>query len=140
MKRLMLLCYKWLKMLCGKDVLHVEQGLGSMFVPGALKGYYNDMTDKVIKNENTDETGLPFNITASGEKCRLLVAVLQYGLGCYDLYLKTEDRKFLQKFNCCVSYVRERQCPDGRFNMYDGLSGTPEERSAMIQGEAASLL
>ncbi|MBS5386561.1 MAG: hypothetical protein KHY31_04200 [Clostridiales bacterium] len=139
MKKFVMNCYKWIKMLCGKDVLHVEQTLGKKFVPDKLEGYFNNLTDKVLKCETVDESNLPCNYTNTGEKCRLIVAVLQYGLGSYDLYLTTSDKKYYSKFMASVKYIAEKQNDDGSFNVYEGMKNMPEEKSAMIQGQAASL-
>lgn len=136
----MLNCYKWIKMLCGEDVLHVEQALGKNFVPAELQGYFNDLTDKVLRCETIDESDLPCNYTNTGEKCRLIVAVLQYGLGSYDLYLSTSEKKYYDKFIASVNYIAEKQKEDGSLDIYEGIKNLPEEKSAMTQGQAASLL
>ena len=127
-------------MLAGKDVLHVEQSLGKQFVNDSLSGYYNDLTDKGIKCRNIDENNLPYNYTDSGEKCQLLVSVLQYGLGSYDLFLETNEKKYYDKFISSVQFVSQKQNVDGSFKMYAGIRGMKKDKSAMIQGEAVSLL
>ncbi|RGU93395.1 thioredoxin [Clostridium sp. AF15-17LB] len=140
MKRFFLTCYKWMKMIMGRDVLHVEQNIGTQFVAGELRGYFNNMVDKVYKCENLDETGIPYNVTDKGEKCQLLVSVLQYGLGNYDLYLSTGSEKYLISFKKCVEWVEKQQDINGGFNVYSGIANIEPEYSAMTQGEAASLL
>lgn len=39
---------KWFLMLTGNSILHVYQGLGEEFVPGELRGYHNNLKEKVI--------------------------------------------------------------------------------------------
>lgn len=52
---------KWTKMLLGKSPSHVNQNIGLCFLPNEIKGYYNNLTDKVkiqpefLGNENTQK-------------------------------------------------------------------------------------
>ena len=40
---------KWYKMLTGKSVLHVNQDIGKSFSSTEVKGYYNNLMEKVTK-------------------------------------------------------------------------------------------
>ena len=42
-------------MLRGKSLLHVEQPLGKSFSPNKIKGYFNDLTNKVLLDSDTFE-------------------------------------------------------------------------------------
>ena len=46
MKALKLL-RRWMNMLFGKSQFHVEQGRGKCYSLSTVKGYYNDLTNKV---------------------------------------------------------------------------------------------
>ena len=71
---------KWYRMLRGKSILHVNQGLGRCFSTTDICGYYNDLTEKVTKMPellNCDE--LPHVEDERGEQILFPVAVFQYG-------------------------------------------------------------
>ena len=58
---------KWHKMLTGKSVLHVNQDLGKYFEAKELKGYYNNMMEKVSYVPHlVDSEELPVLHTESG--------------------------------------------------------------------------
>ena len=40
---------RWYLMLTGKSVWHVNQDIGKCFAKGEVRGYYNNMTEKVMK-------------------------------------------------------------------------------------------
>jgi hypothetical protein len=131
---------KWTKMLIGKSVLHVNQDLGKCFVPGRLEGYFSNMTAKVMMQPellSTDQ--LPQLEIESGEKVYFPVAIFQYGLGAYDLYLQSGDRSYLIKFKQCVDWAISNQQDDGAWSNFFYIY--PEHPyGAMCQGEGASLL
>ena len=78
---------KWWRMITGKSLLHVNQDVGKYFSITAIKGYYNDFTDKVLKDKDhiRDIVYLPIFETEKGENVYFSITILQYGLGCYDL-------------------------------------------------------
>ena len=91
---------KWYKMLTGKNILHVNQGMGQCFSPGRVNGYFNDLTEKVLKEPELLHTKkLPVVKAESGENITFPVAIFQYGLGAYDLFLQTGRNEYLDKFN-----------------------------------------
>ena len=60
---------KWYKMLTGNSLMHVNQSIGENFSKDCIKGYYNNLTEKVTKDETilyTDE--LPLNEIEDGRK------------------------------------------------------------------------
>ncbi len=131
---------KWYRMVTGKSVLHVNQDMGKCFVPGEVKGYFNNLTEKVTKEpELLENDSLPLLITEKGEKVSFPVGIFQYGLGAYDLYLETSEEKYLVKFKQSVDWCFVHQLENGAWDNFSFLY--PEHPyGAMCQGEAASLL
>lgn len=131
---------KWWRMITGKSLLHVNQDVGKYFSITEIKGYYNNLTEKVLKDKDhiRDATYLPIFETEKGENVYFPITIFQYGLGCYDLYLKIEDEVFLKKFFYCANWAIEKQLENGSFNAFFFIySNNPY--SAMCQGEAVSL-
>ena len=131
---------KWWKMLTGKSLLHVNQDIGKSFVPGKISGYFNNLTEKVIKQpELLQSTELPLLLTENGESVQFPVAIFQYGLGAYDLYLQTKNSKYYKKFSQSVQWAIQNQEDSGAWsNFYYVYPDNPY--GAMCQGEGASLL
>ena len=128
---------KWTKMLFGKSLLHVNQNEGKIYSVSDIKGYYNDMTEKVTKDLKTDT--IPKVNTESGEEIYFPTAVFQYGLGAYDLYLLEGKKEYLDKFTACADWALENLDEKGRWNNFFFIyPDTPY--SAMSQGEGISLL
>lgn len=84
---------KWFLMLTGRSILHVNQDLGQFFSTKEVKGYYNNLTEKVTRLNSLLETKeLPTSPDESGREVLFPVAIFQYGLGAYDLYLASEKK------------------------------------------------
>lgn len=133
---------KWYLMLTGRSILHVNQDLGRFFSASELKGYYNNLTEKVTRlPELLDTDQLPTTKTEANEQVFFPVAVFQYGLGAYDLYLASEekDERFLRKFLQCAHWAVEHQEPSGAWNNFFFMH-PDHPYGAMVQGEGASLL
>lgn len=131
---------RWHKMLTGKSVWHVNQDLGKCFSKEQIKGYYNNMTEKVtMMPELLDNEDLPKLYLEDGNYTFFPVAIFQYGLGAYDMYLLTKEKKFLKKFKQCADWAVKHQDQMGRWNNFSHYCPkTPF--GAMAQGEGASLL
>lgn len=131
---------RWYRMLSGKSIDHVNQDLGKCFSTTEIKGYYNNLTEKVTKNPRLLNTAeLPTHRLENGNLVYFPVAIFQYGLGAYDLYLVTEDEKYLKKFLQCANWALENIDSQGRWNnFFFYCPDTPY--SAMAQGEGTSLL
>jgi len=133
---------KWSLMLMGHSILHVNQDLGRHFSTTELKGYYNNLTEKVNRLPHLlDGEELPTSPDESGGQVFFPVAIFQYGLGCYDLYLASEnsDNRYLRKFMQCVNWAISKQEPSGAWNNF--FFRYPQHPyGAMAQGEGASLL
>ena len=131
---------KWYLMLTGQSVLHVNQDLGRCFSKDELCGYYNNLTEKVtMQPELLESDKLPVFETKDNEAVLFPVAIFQYGLGAYDLYLETNDKRYYTKFIQCAEWAAAHIQPDGAWNYFFFLY-TQHPYGAMAQGEGASLL
>lgn len=126
-------------MLFGKSNFYVPQSLGSHFIPDKLEGYFNDLTRKVSFDPiYANEKSVPEVELRQGNVV-FPVAVFQYALGCYDLFLDNRDNKFFKEFLFLSDWTVENQKDDGHFDNFESCL-LSERISAMAQGEAASLL
>lgn len=131
---------KWFRMLTGKSLLHVEQGIGKAFVPGKLEGYYNDLTNKVLLDPKTlEDKELPKMQNEKGKYVVFATTIFQYGLGCYDLILLNGDLKYIEQFKKCVDWAIDNQDEKGGWDI-SSFAGKKSKYGAMAQGEGASLL
>lgn len=119
---------------------HVNQDIGKCFSKDEIKGYYNNMTEKVTKMPGLlDSDELPMLNLENGEYTYFPVAIFQYGLGAYDLFLLTSDERYERKFMQCVSWAIGNLDEKGRWNNFSHYCpDTPY--GAMAQGEGVSLL
>jgi len=131
---------RWWLMLTGKSVWHVNQEIGQSFTKDSIKGYYNNLTEKVMIIPSLLENDLlPVLPLEDGSTVEMPVAIFQYGLGAYDLYLKTNEDKYLRKFSQSVKWAMEHLDDNGRWsNFYYVYPDNPY--GAMAQGEGTSLL
>lgn len=127
-------------MLTGKSVWHVNQNLGTCFSKDEIRGYYNNLNAKVTMLPELLETDeLPKLETGKDNFVESGVAIFQYGLGAYDLYLSTNKEKYHQKFLQCVDWAFKKQEQSGAWDNFSYFY--PEHPyGAMAQGEGASLL
>lgn len=130
---------RWYLMLTGRSVYHVNQDIGKYFSKSEICGYYNNLTEKVtMQPELLGTERLPEVCTAT-ETVLFPVAIFQYGLGAYDLYLSTQDNRYEQKFMQCAKWALNEQDKQGRWNNFFFYS-PHEPYGAMAQGEGSSLL
>ena len=141
-KRASSLLRRWGAMLLGRSYWHVPQGLGALFIPGKLWGYYNDLTAKVQWGGPLDQTDLPLN-EVRGKKIHFPTTLFQKALGHWDLWLassqKDEGHKgaFLQIARWAVG----AQDAQGGWALWPLLgSSYASPYSAMTQGEGISVL
>lgn len=132
---------KWTRMLTGKSIMHVNQGLGQHFSKDEVSGYYNDMTEKVTRLLQVleDEAALPPYKLPSGQEILFPVDIFQYGLGAYDMWLRTHDERYCKKFLRCCEWTLENQESNGAWNTFF-FRHPSHPYGAMAQGEACSLL
>lgn len=130
---------RWIKMITGKSIEHVNQGVGKIYSLSQVKGYYNDLTEKVLRDKEYDKIKLPILITNKSEKVYFSISIFQYGLGAYDLYLLTKKDVFLNIFKMCLDWAVNNQNENGSWNSFSFLQPSAPY-SAMAQGEGISLL
>ena len=82
-------------MLLGKSISHVNQGPGRFYSKNEIAGYYNDLTEKVLKRTDV-VNDVPFSMVDSGAKVYFSIEIFQYGLGAYVLYLQEASDAYLQ--------------------------------------------
>ena len=110
---------KWMKMLLGKSVAHVNQNMGPFFCPGEIKGYFNNLTEKVLmRPELLDGNRLPTIIHEDGTVVEFPVEIFQYGLGAYDLYIATKKKVYYEKFEQCVKWAMDHINSDGAWDTF----------------------
>lgn len=129
---------KWARMIAGKSIYHVNQGPGLLFSKTELKGYYNNLTEKVLRC-TCPSNEVPSSIVDSGEKVFFSIAIFQYGLGAYDLYLKDGKDDYLQMVYTCANWAVDNQEKNGGWKTFLHKKET-HPYSAMAQGEGISLL
>lgn len=129
-------------MFIGKSSFHVKQGKGKFYSTSEIKGYYNDMTNKVTSNQTLiDDDGIPYNILTSGEIVYFPGTIFQYALGLYDLYLENLDKKNLEYFLKLADWALKNQCKNGKWECMSVLHNSiHESQSAMCQSEGISVL
>lgn len=133
---------RWYLMLTGKSVYHVDQGLGKKIQREQVAGYYNDLTQKVLKGDETlDEAGLPLLTHSNGNKVYMPTMIFQYGLGAFDLWLMSEkkDNACWRKAEQCADWAVDNQLENGAWSTFYYIY-PDHPYSAMAQGEGASLL
>jgi len=131
---------RWLNMLSGKSVFHVEQGKGKCYSLKEVKGYYNDLTKKVSDKTILDSSGIPINTTVTGTEVYFPIAIFQYALGLYDLYLIEKKKEYLDKFLKITEWAKNKQLKNGMWECMGALNDKCNQtQSAMCQSEGASV-
>lgn len=130
---------KWLKMLKGDSVYHVNQTEGLCYSKDRLEGYYNNLTDKVLRFG--DEPGkVPTSKMDNGMEVFFSIAIFQYGLASYDLLLMGHDADDMRlNLKACADWALDNQLDNGAWRTFDFEKGAAPY-SSMAQGEGASLL
>lgn len=128
-------------MLLGTSPEHVNQNKGVAYSSKEVKGYYNDLREKVTIEGpsvlNTEQ--LPVLRLASGGSVVFPVAVFQYALGCYDLFLTQKKDIYLNKFLQCAEWTLRKMDTKGRWDNFSFVYPN-YPYGAMAQGEGASVL
>ncbi len=131
---------KWHRMLTGKSTLHVNQDIGKCFSTTEVRGYYNNLTEKVTMQPRLLESDkLPVLVTHDRQRVDFPVAIFQYGLGAYDLYLMTGKDIYKKKFTQSAQWAISHQESSGAWDNFSFIYPT-HPYGAMAQGEGASLL
>lgn len=127
-----------MKMLSGTSVFHVNQGEGKSYSVNEVKGYYNDLTEKITRFGLKDDS-VPKSFVDTGEEIYFSIAIFQYGLAAYDLYLQNNDLTMLGKFRACADWAVSNQLDNGGWETFL-FKSKEHPYSSMAQGEAISLL
>lgn len=69
---------KWYKMMIGKSISHVNQGVGTCYSKTEVAGYYNDLTEKVIRDDPS--ILVPKYRVDTGDEMFFSIGIFQYGL------------------------------------------------------------
>lgn len=128
---------KWFKMMTGKSISHVNQGVGTCYSKTEVAGYYNDLTEKVTK-DNPDILVPKYRVD-TGEEIYFSIGIFQYGLASYDLFLKTGEECYRNKVLACADWAVEHQQEDGGWVTF-AYKDTAHPYSSMAQGEGISML
>ena len=132
---------RWERIISGRSATAVIQDKGRVYDTDEIKGYYNDLTGKVSAGTILDSDGLPLTQIGSGQMVHFPIAVFQYGLGCYDIFLENPERK--EKLSTVINIAEwavRQQRGDGSWDCFSPLKSNKYTVSSMGQGEGASLL
>lgn len=131
----------WGAMARGRSYWHMPQGKGTQFVPGALEGYFNDLTGKTSWAGAVDPLGLPL-VWVNGRLQYFPVTVLQKGLGHWDLWLGSGRRDSAQwnQFERIARWALATQDGRGGWRVPSTGAAGISAYSAMSQGQGISLL
>lgn len=124
-------------MLAGKSISHVNQGVGACFSKNEVAGYYNDLTEKVTRDD--PDILVPKYHVDTGEEIYFSIGIFQYGLAAYDLYLKSGEERYKKKLLACADWALENQQDDGSWVTF-AYENPEHPYSAMAQGEGISML
>ena len=129
---------KWMKMLSGNSVYHVNQGEGKSYSRTEVKGYYNDLTEKITRFGSQDDS-VPKTFVDTGEEIYFSIAIFQYGLAAYDLFLQDNNQTMLGKVRACADWAVANQLDHGGWETFS-FQDKEHPYSSMAQGEGVSLL
>ena len=128
---------KWYKMMTGKSISHVNQDVGTCYSKTGVAGYYNDLTEKVTR-DNPDIL-VPKYYVDTGEEIYFSIGIFQYGLAAYDLYLQTNEEIYRKKLIACADWAVNNQQGDGGWITFS-YENPKYPYSSMAQGEGISML
>ena len=131
------------KMFARNSHPHRDQGLGKLFTPGRLTGYYNDLLGKIEGLGPVDHAGLPIMRAPGGRYVYFPIVLLQKALGHWDTWLSSERQStrhlssFLQFARC---WALASQDENGGWELCPPLGTTGAmPYSTMAQGEAMAV-
>ena len=121
----------------GKSISHVNQGVGTCYSKTEVMGYYNDLTEKVTRDE--PNIFIPKYHVDTGEEIYFSIGIFQYGLAAYDLFLTTHDEIYRNKLIACANWAVDNQQADGGWDTFT-FENPEHPYSSMAQGEGISML
>lgn len=128
----------------GESYWHVRQGIGTVFVPGELRGYFNDLTGKTSWTGASDADGIPLEQQQTEALVYHPITIFQKALGHWDRFITDEqhlaahDSDFLALCEWAVVHQDKRGGWVIPFMVHNPSFVT--YYSAMAQGQAASML
>lgn len=128
---------KWYKMMTRKSIFHVNQGVGTCYSKSGVAGYYNDLTEKVTKDD--PNILVPKYLVDTGQEIYFSIGIFQYGLASYDLFLTTRDEIYKEKLIACADWAVENQQEDGGWVTF-AYKRPEAPYSSMAQGQGISML
>lgn len=132
---------RWIRMLNGNSSFHVEQNEGKYYSKNEVKGYYNDLTNKVRIGNTLIENDIPYNISIHNKKIFFPGTIFQYGLGLYDLYIETNEKKYIDQFIKIAKWTIENQKSTGIWDCLKVLGDKiHQNQSSMCQSQGISVL
>lgn len=115
----------------------MNQGVGTCYSKTEVAGYYNDLTEKVTR-DNPDIL-VPRYYVDTGEEIYFSIGIFQYGLAAYDLFLKTGEETYKNKLIACADWAVDNQQNDGSWVTFS-YENPEHPYSSMAQGEGISML
>lgn len=129
---------KWTNMILGKSSYHVNQNEGMFYSKTEVKGYYNNLTEKITRFGKPSVL-VPKTIVDTGKEIFFPIAIFQYGLAAYDLYLSNSSDAMKNIVIACAKWAVENLDNQGRWDTFS-YNHTDMPYSSMAQGEGISLL
>lgn len=129
---------KWWLMLIGKSHYHVNQNEGLYYSKDNLEGYYNNLTEKITRFGRMD-LDVPVIIDDQGKTRYFSIAIFQYGLAAFDLYLANANNRMKEIVKNCCQWAIVNQNNNGTWDTFKEQNAF-FPYSSMAQGEGISLL
>ncbi len=132
---------KWGRYATGRSYQHVPQGLGQAFRPGAVHGYFNDLTGKADWTGATGLHGVPVVQTDTDAAFSFAIVVFQWALGNWDRGLLEGDEGRRARVLNAARWAADTIDEKGGWSCWHALRRpTISFYSAMAQGEGLSVL
>ncbi len=121
----------------GQSISHVNQGVGTCYSKDKVAGYYNDLTEKVTRDDPS--ILVPKYHVDTGEEIFFSIGIFQYGIAAYDLFLNTKEEVYRKKLIACADWAVDNQQNDGSWVTF-AYENPEHPYSSMAQGEGISML
>lgn len=131
---------RWGKIIFGKNLVAINQGIGKVYSIDRLEGYYNDLTGKVSNKAILDSNGIPINKVSNGNYVYFPITIFQYSLGLWDNYLLYREESYIKSFTILAEWIINNQREDGSWDCFSPIGHSKYTVSSMGQGEAVSVL
>ena len=136
----LVMLHRWVSILLGKTAVSLPQGIGKAYSLTEVKGFYNDLTLKVGSGTDLDPEGIPISLLGENQHAYFPIAIFQYGLANYDLWLLQKERPYYTAFEKLARWALNQQRPNGSWDCFGPIKSKKFTVSAMGQGEGAALL